>query len=102
MSFSLPNYCTESFGVHWKLIFNKTNTSELRTAELSPKGVSNSEVLLYINLNVEIDFGLKGLSSVAEKSKKILEIQRPGKETATATGKTVVHKKDVTAQKRQV
>ena len=29
-------------------------------------------------------------------------MQRPGKKPATATAKTVVHKKDVTAQKRQV
>ena len=44
---------------------------------------------------------LKGPSSVSEKRKN-LEIQKLGKKTATATAKTVVHKKDVTAQKRQV
>ena len=36
------------------------------------------------------------------KKAKILEIQRPGKKTATAIAKTVVHKKDVNARKRQV
>ena len=49
MFFSLPNYRTESIGDHQRLIFNTTDTSELRTAELSPKGVRSSEVLLYTN-----------------------------------------------------
>ena len=30
-----------------RLIFNTADTSELRTAKLSPKGVRNSEILLY-------------------------------------------------------
>ena len=42
---------TELPGVHYRLIFNTTDTSELQTAELSPKVVRNSEVLLYINLS---------------------------------------------------
>ena len=33
-------------GVHYRLIFNTTDTSELRIAELSPKSVRNSEILL--------------------------------------------------------
>ena len=53
MSFSQPNYCTESIGVHQRLIFNTTDTSELRTAELCPKGVRSCEVLLYFSLGSE-------------------------------------------------
>ena len=41
---------TEAPGVHYTLIFNTTDTSEQRTAELSPKNVRNSEVLLLFRI----------------------------------------------------